>query len=135
MGTEEKTQTVKAFLKAMGAGDRQALLDLAAEEIEWIIPGTDWPLAGTYHGHSGLDELLRRASEAMETSFTTPPEFVAQGNRVIVIGGATGKVTATDKPWEDNWVFAITVHDGKLTHIREYIDTQALALAAVNDRR
>jgi ketosteroid isomerase-like protein len=33
----------------------------------------------------------------------------------------------------DNWVFAITVRDGKLTKIREYIDTQALARAAQTD--
>jgi hypothetical protein len=135
MGTEENTQTVKDFLKAVGNGDKQALLALAADDIEWIIPGSDWPLAGTYHGHAGLDALLRRASEAMETSFTKPPEFVAQGDRVLVIGVATGKVTATGKSWEDNWVFAITVHNGKLTHIREYVDTQALAMAAVPGKR
>jgi ketosteroid isomerase-like protein len=37
---------VKDFFAAMG-GDRQGLLALAAEDIEWIIPGEDWPLAGT----------------------------------------------------------------------------------------
>jgi hypothetical protein len=31
--------------------------------------------------------------------------------------------------FEDHWVFAITVRNGKLTNIREYIDTQALARA------
>jgi hypothetical protein len=31
----------------MGRGDKQALLALSAEDIEWIIPGEDWPLAGT----------------------------------------------------------------------------------------
>jgi ketosteroid isomerase-like protein len=65
----------------------------------------------------------------METS-TEPREFVAQGNRVLVVGFARGKVKATDKPFEDDWVFAITVRDGKLTRVREYGDTQALARAA-----
>jgi hypothetical protein len=49
----------------------------------------------------------------------------------MVIGVATGKAKATNKPWEDNWVFAITVRNGKLTNIREYVDTQALAHASV----
>ena len=31
------------------------------------------------------------------------------------------------------WVFAITVRNGKLTNIREYIDTQALARASEMD--
>ena len=130
MSAEENLQTVKDFFAAMGRGDRESMLALSAEDIEWVIPGKDWPLAGTHRGHSGLEVLLRKASEAMETTFTKPPEFVAQGERVMVIGVATGKIRATDKPWEDNWVFAITVRNGKLTHIREYVDTQALALAS-----
>jgi uncharacterized protein len=43
---------------------------------------------------------------------------------VLVVGVATGKIKATNKPFEDNWVFAITVRDGKVTNIREYIDTR-----------
>jgi ketosteroid isomerase-like protein len=55
---------------------------------------------------------------------------VAQGDRVLVIGVATGKIKATNKAFEDHWVFDITVRDGKLTRIQEYIDTQALARAS-----
>jgi ketosteroid isomerase-like protein len=58
---------------------------------------------------------------------------VAQGDRVLVIGVATGKIKATKKTFEDHWVFDITVRDGKLTNIREYIDTQALARASEMD--
>ena len=58
---------------------------------------------------------------------------MAQGDRVLVVGFATGKIKATNKTFEDDWVFAITVRDGKLTNIREYIDTQALARAAQMD--
>jgi ketosteroid isomerase-like protein len=55
---------------------------------------------------------------------------VAQGDRVLVVGVATGKIKATNKPFKDNWVFDITVRNGKVTKIREYIDTQALARAS-----
>jgi len=27
------------------------LLALSAEDIEWIVPGTDWSPAGTHRGH------------------------------------------------------------------------------------
>ena len=69
----------------------------------------------------------------METSFPEPPEFIAQGDRVLVVGFATGKIKATNKKWEDHWVFDITVRNGKLTNVREYIDTQALARASQMD--
>ena len=133
MSTQENVQTVKDFFAAMGGGDKQRLLALAAEDIEWIIPGEDWPLAGTHRGHAGLADVLQKASEEVETSFPKPPEFVAQGDRVLVVGVATGKIKATNKPFKDDWVFDITVRDGKLTNIREYIDTQALARAAKVD--
>jgi hypothetical protein len=129
MSIENNVQTVKDFFAAIGSGDREALLALAGEDIEWIIPGKDWPLAGTHRGHAGLTDLLETASKAIETS-TEPREFVAQGDRVLVVGVASGRIKATNKTFVDDWVFAITVRDGRLTSIREYVDTQALARAA-----
>jgi ketosteroid isomerase-like protein len=76
--------------------------------------------------------LLKTASESIETS-TEAREFVAQGDRVLVVGFARGKIKATNKTFEDDWIFAITVRDGRLTNIREYVDTQALARAAQMD--
>jgi ketosteroid isomerase-like protein len=118
---------VKNFLAALGRRDKQGLLALSAEDIEWIIPGEDWPLAGTHRGHAGLENLLQKANETVETSYPEPPEFIAQGDRVLVVGFATGRIKATNKTFEDHWVFAITVRNGKLTNVREYVDTQALA--------
>jgi hypothetical protein len=134
MSIEENIQIVKDFFAAMGGGDKQRLLALVAEDIEWIIPGEDWPLAGTHRGHGGLADLLQKASE-IETSFPEPPEYVAQGDRVLVAGFATGKIKATNRTFKDDWVFAITVRNGKVTKIREYIDTQALARASQMDTR
>ena len=132
MSTQENLQVVKDFFAAMGSGDKRGLLALADKDIEWIIPGEGWPLAGTHRGHAGLAELLQKASETVETS-TEPSEYVAQGDRVLVVGVATGKIKATNKPFKDDWIFAITVRDGKVTNIREYVDTQALARASEMD--
>ncbi len=134
MSIEKNVQTVKNFFSAMGRGDKQGLLALVAEDFEWIIPGKDWPLAGTHRGHAGLTDFLKTASETVETS-TEPTEYVAQGDRVLVVGVAKGKIKATNKTFEDDWVFAITVQNGKVANIREYIDTQALAQASEMDAR
>jgi ketosteroid isomerase-like protein len=133
MSIEENVQTVKNFFAAMGSHNKQDLLNLTAEDIEWIIPGKDWPLAGTHRGHAALAAVLQKASEAVETAYPKPPEFVAQGDRVLVVGVATGKIKATNRPFKDDWVFDITVRDGKVQRIQEYIDTQALAQASRMD--
>ena len=130
MSIPENVQMVKDAFAAMGRGDRQGLLASSAEDIEWIIPGEDWPLAGTHRGHAGLADLLQKANETVETSYPEPPEFIAQGDRVLVVGFATGRIIATNRTFEDHFVFAITVRNGKLSNIREYIDTQALARAS-----
>src|SRR5271154_4849365 len=130
MSIEKNIQVVKDFSAAMGSYNEQDLLALAAEDIEWIIPGEGWPLAGTYRGHAELAAVLTKASEEVETQYPKPPEFVAQGDRVMVVGVATGKIKATNRPFKDEWVFDITVRDGKVAHIQEYIDTQALARAS-----
>jgi len=133
MSTQENVTVVKSFFAAMGHRDKQGLLDVSAEDLEWIIPGEDWPLAGTYRGHAGLEEALEKANQTIEMSYPKPPEFIAQGDRVLVVGVATGKIKATNRPFKDDWVFAITVRNGKLANIREYIDTQALARASETD--
>src|SRR5580658_6669327 len=135
MRTQENVQIVKEFFAALGSGDKRGLLALAAKDIEWIIPGEGWPLAGTHRGHAELAALLKKASEEVETQYPKPPEFVAQGDRVMVIGVATGKIKATNRPFKDEWVFDITVRDGKVARIQEYIDTQALARASQIDAR
>ena len=68
MSIEENVQIVKDFFAAM-AGDRQGLLALSDEDIEWIIPGEDWPLAGTHRGHAGLAEVLQKASDEVEMTY------------------------------------------------------------------
>ena len=62
----------------MGHSDKQGLLSLVAEDIEWIIPGKDWPLAGTHRGHSGLEALLQKACE-LEISYPKPPRICSPG--------------------------------------------------------
>src|ERR1017187_1684474 len=125
MSIQENLQIVKDLLAAMGRGDKQGLLALSAEDIEWIIPGEDWPLAGTHRGHAGLVDLLQKASEMVETSFPEPPEFVAQGDRVLVVGFARGRINATNRAGEPHGVFPFPLKRGKVRNIGEYVAPQA----------
>jgi len=128
--TQENLGIVKDLFAAFDRGEKQGLLALAAEDIEWITPGEDWALAGTRRGHTGLLDLVQTSTEMLETSFPEPPEFVAQGDRVLVIGFSRGKVKATDKPFEDHFIIAVTVLNGKVTKVREYLDTLAMERAS-----
>jgi ketosteroid isomerase-like protein len=129
MSTQDNVRIVKDFFAAMGSGDKQDLLALVADDIEWIIPG-DWAWAGTHRRHAGLIDFVQKSPETAEISTSELREFVAQGDRVIVFGVAAGRVKTTNKTFEDHFVFSITVRNGKVSNIREYIDTLALAQAS-----
>jgi hypothetical protein len=80
MSTQENAQIVKDAFAAVGRGDKQGLLALSAEDVEWIVPGEERPLTGTHHGHAGLADLFPKTFEIVETSFPEPPEFVPHGD-------------------------------------------------------
>jgi ketosteroid isomerase-like protein len=48
MSTQNNVKVVQDFFAAIGRGDEELLIALVADDIEWIIPGEDWPLAGTH---------------------------------------------------------------------------------------
>src|SRR5580700_9777772 len=102
MGAQDNVQIVKEFFAAIGWSDEQSLVALCAEDIEWIIPG-EWAGAGTHRGHAGLINLLRKVPEAVEISASESREFVARGDRIVVLGVATGRVKATNKTFEDHY--------------------------------
>ncbi len=74
MSSEKNVQIVENFLAALGRRDKQGLLALSAEDIEWIIPGEDWPLAGT-HGwlqrNSGRYTRILQKNDPDETAWNT----------------------------------------------------------------
>ena len=77
MSVQENVQIVKDGFAAYGRGDMQGLLVLFAEDVEWIIPGERWPLAGTYRGHAGVAGFFQKISAMLEVSLFEPREFVA----------------------------------------------------------
>src|SRR5260370_9491268 len=97
MSIEKNVQIVKNFLAALGRRDKQGLLTLSAEDIEWIVPGEDWPLAGTHRGHAGLENFLQKANETVQTSYPEPPEVIAQGDRHLIVGFSTGSIKPTNR--------------------------------------
>jgi uncharacterized protein len=124
----DSVRVAKEFFAAMDQVNEQALIDRCAEDIEWTVPG-QWEWAGTHRGHAGLKTLFKQAFETADITEMQRHEFVAQGDRVMVTGVATATVRATNKIFEDYFVFSMTIRNGKVWKIREYIDTLAVATA------
>jgi ketosteroid isomerase-like protein len=127
VSTQENLQVVKDGYTAFSRGDISALLALMAEDVEWHIPGTGLPLAGTYRGRDGVATFFQKLAADTEILDFQPREFVADGERVLVVGWERAKVKATNRIVELDWIMSFTVRNGKVAKFREYTDTKALA--------
>ncbi len=127
MGVQENVQVVKEGFAAFSRGDIPGLLALLSDNVEWVTPGSGMPLAGTYRGHEGVANFFQKLAQETDILDFQPREFVAEGDRVLVVGWERGKIKATNRTFELDWIMAFTVRDGKVTQFREYTDTQALA--------
>ena len=129
MNAQENTQVVKNAYAAFGRRDIPALLALLAEDVEWHIPGTGLPLSGTYVGPRGVANFFQKLSSEAEILEFEPRHFVAEGDRVVVLGWERSRVRASGHTVEYSWTMAMVVRDGKIVKFEEYADTQAIAAA------
>ena len=130
MGVQENVQVVKNGYAAFNRRDIPGLLTLLTDDIEWHHPGTGTPLAGTYRGHNGVAEFFQKLARDFDILDFQPREFVAEGDRVLVVGWERAKVKATNRTIDLDWVMSFTVRNGKVAKFREYTDTQAIANAS-----
>ena len=124
---QDNTRIVQEGYAAFARSDIQGLLALLADDVEWIIPNSGGPLGGTYRGHAGVAAFFQKLAGEADILAFEPREFVAQGDRVLVVGWERVKVKSTSRTAELHWVMAFTVRDGKVTHFQEYTDTLAIA--------
>ena len=130
MSEQDNVRLVQEGYADFSRGDIATLLGKFAADIEWVEPGVKHnPLTGTYKGHSGVTEFFKRLSELTELTMFEPLEFIAQGDKVVVLGREAGRVKSTGRTFEANWAMAFTVRNGKVTRFQEYTDTANIEAA------
>jgi ketosteroid isomerase-like protein len=126
-------ESLRRGFEAYAEGGFDAIRDAFDPNVEWRT-GEDEPDVATYRGHDGV----KRRIDAVFDSFTDlslePEQFIVAGDNVVVpVGGRLrGRGSGVEVDFRETWVF--TLRDGKVTHVREYRDTDD-ALEAVGARR
>lgn len=127
MNEQQNVDVVRRGYEAFGRGDLNTLLTLFDDNIHWSSPGpADLPTAGVRRGRQQVAEFFTAVDEVFEIQQFDPHTFVAQGDRVIVLGRETSRVKATGKLLDAEWAHAFTLQDGKIVAFQEYIDTAAV---------
>jgi uncharacterized protein len=109
MNEQQNIETVKRGYEAFNSGDIPALLDLFAEDITWRAPRIEGaPYTGSYDGREAVGEFFSTLDEAEEFSNFEPREFIAQDEKVVVLGSMTATVKDTNREYSRDWVHIFT---------------------------
>ena len=127
MSEQQNLEVVRRGYEAFGRGDVDSLLDLFADDIEWISPGPpDLPTAGTRRGREQVAQFFQAVDQVFDIQQFEPKAFVAQGDQVVVLGTDTARIKATGKVVTEDWAHAFTLRGGKIVRMQEFIDTSAV---------
>jgi ketosteroid isomerase-like protein len=130
MSTEENKRVVENVFEKFGRGDVPGLLALINEDAEWAAPGPEVvPYFGERRGREGALEFFKRLGENVEFESFEPGDFIAEGDRVVVLGFERGRVRRTGKAFDNAWALVFTVRGGMVAGLRIYENTAAIAEA------
>jgi len=120
---------VQSFYGHLKDGDPAAAFALLAEDVEWNEAEGN-PLAdrNPYRGAAQIGEgVFARLTEMFDGFAAVPEEFIAEGDRVIVIARYHGTHKKTGTPLNCQAVHSWWVDGGQLAKFQQYADTEQLS--------
>ena len=134
MSEEDNVRLVQNAYDAFKRGDIEGLLQLVAEDVEWITPGPSdiMPAAGHRRGREGVADFFSSLSSQEDVELFEAKEYVAQGDKVVAICSYRGRVKATGRTAEVDLIHVFDVKDDKVQRFREFFDTAAVLPAFIS---
>ncbi|MGA9768018.1 MAG: nuclear transport factor 2 family protein [Blastocatellia bacterium] len=130
MNEQENTHLVQKFYQSMKAGDIQSLLNSLARDVQWKLPEMEnVPFAGKWQGREGVEQFFGKVSEVQDVVEFEPEEYIAQGNKIVVLGRFTMRIKATGRNVSSIWAHVWEVENGQITRFYEYVDTAVVSSA------
>lgn len=120
----DSKQIAADLFARFSAGDIAGVLDLMTDDVTWRLPGKPELLAtaGVYDKNR-----LRRLFDRMSSQLVDGLEMkvvssIAEGDRVAVEVESKGDLR-NGRQYRQQYHFAITLRDGKIAVVHEYLDT------------
>jgi len=137
MQEAQNTKLVQDAYASFLKGDVAGVLELIDDSVVW--QGTtgaspDAPTAGVRRGRAQVAEFFKQVGEHITFSRFEPQSYVAQGDRVVVLGHYVA-TTSTGGSFDSDFVMIFTLRDGRIVAFQEFLDVAqfnaAWAVAAV----
>ena len=130
MSEQTNVKLIQQAYQAIKAGDIPSFLNILSENVLWIVPDmANVPFAGTWQGREQVGHFFRRTAEVQDVVEFEPEDFIAEREKVVVLGHFTMYVKTTGKLSRSHWVHVWKVEGGQISYLREYVDTLAVSQA------
>jgi uncharacterized protein len=127
MSEQQNVGVVRQAYEAFGRGDLDGLIALLDPEVSWRTPGpADLPTAGTRHGADAVRDFFGILLNTFEITNFEPTDFLAQGDKVVVLGTSRERVKATGTAFDFRWVHIFGLRNGRIVAFEEPADVSAL---------
>lgn len=127
----QNVKLVQSLYEAFGKGDVGRIVESASADVEWGIVGRpqDCPCFGKRKGKDGVADFFKTVGATWDFKQFSPREFIASGDRVVVLGAYEMTHRTTGKPFQSEWTHVFLVKDGKIASFTEFTDTARAAEA------
>ena len=125
MDTDRNRATAHRLFELFSAGDIDGVLALMTDDATWRIPGKKelTPTAGVYTKER-IGRLFRRMVENLSDGLRmTVLSSIAEGDRVALEVISSGDLK-NGRRYRQEYHFLMEFRDGKISAVREYLDTQ-----------
>ncbi|MGB3354791.1 MAG: nuclear transport factor 2 family protein [Mycobacterium sp.] len=118
------TEVAQRFYRALAESDGQALFDLLTDDFEGVVSkGMPHGVGGEYHGRVAMISAVWGRIDSVYDVEVEPAEFLATGDRVVVLGAYRGSARAGDTAVDAAFAHIITVKNDRITALHQITDT------------
>ena len=126
MDPQENKRVVMEAYQMFQGGDIPHLLECCHDDAAWIDPEVEHiSFSGAHQGKADIDRYFKLLNEDAQALRFNAREFIAEGDKVIVLGDAAWRSRLTGRTHEGPWVHVFTMRDGKIARFENYFDTAA----------
>lgn len=134
MTAASNKQLVQQAYQNFRSGEVQSLLNVLAEDVLWEMPEMpNMPFASARKGRAQVAQFFRKMAEVQDVLEFEPHDFIAEADKVIVLGEFKMRVKATGRIAASAWAHVWQVENGNVSLVREYVDSLAVNSAHARD--
>ncbi|MFE2936101.1 nuclear transport factor 2 family protein [Streptomyces sp. NPDC059278] len=128
---------VQEFLAARMAGDVERLVELFADDVDWLLaenPAVPWIRARSTGAECAAQFTELTEHTVAEDARASVDTFLVDGTDAVLMGHVSGTVRATGKSYEGPFALRLTVEEGRITRHHLYENSLSIAEACTPSR-